>query len=138
MNPKEINKLIENIVFGNDNLYDLRCNFIIKTEGVSLLEAQAAYNDVSEEQKQFYSITTSKYVPPYTEDLELAMKAVKKICDKVDEEKNGLGAGTFVLTYSGDEGWKGCFGSYFDHVEVTGDNPAYVSCMSILKYMGKA
>jgi hypothetical protein len=64
----------------------------------------------------------------YSTDFNLALEAAKRIADK-----NGY---TFVLTCS-DSTWRASFGDYGDCFEYSGGNPAYCSCMAILKFMGK-
>lgn len=126
-NQKEINDLISNIL-GEPKLYDVRAEFRIVYPSVPLELAQAFYNAVEPEHKHLYAITTSTDNVNYCGDLNEALRAAKKISEKNDD--------TFVLSIE-DGNWKAAYGDYLNHADYVGANPAYATCMSILKYMGK-
>jgi hypothetical protein len=132
MNTKEINKAIESLL--GIEVYDLRhCLKIMEDytrlsyeeakEGLAI-EADNFYN----EEPHQYTITSS-LPEAYTEDLNLAIEAVKKLSDKIP-------VGTFVLSYE-DGSWKAAMGNWGDCAEYTGASPAYVTCVALLKYFQK-
>lgn len=123
---KEVNRLIESIL-GEPKSYDLRCELRVVKDFLSYDEAQAYYTYLPEEEKHLYTITSS-YPDNYCEDLTLAISAAKKIADKNNQ--------TFVLSLEDGE-WKAAYGDWGDCAEYKGGNPAFVACMSILKFMGK-
>jgi hypothetical protein len=123
---KEVNRLIESIL-GEPKMYDLRCELRIVESYLSYDEAHARYTYLPEEDKHTYTITSS-HPDNYSEDVNLALSAAKRIAEKNEH--------TFVLSYEDGE-WKAAYGDYGDCAEYKGGNPAFVTCMSILKFMGK-
>lgn len=125
MTNKEINAKISNIL-NLPKLYDLRCELRIVNPDLTFEEAQAFYNKVEPEHKHLYAITSCQHSLPFSEDVSEALKAAKKISEKNND--------TFVLSIE-DGQWKACYGSYNSHEEYIGANPAYVTCMSIIRFM---
>jgi hypothetical protein len=129
MTSKEINQLIDNLAYGNeDKLYDLRCELRIVHPDLTLEEAQARIQSTEPELRHLYTITSSSQYTRYTEDLNLCLVAAKRISEKNDY--------TFVLSIE-DGIWKAAYGNAWDHADHTDENPAYAVCMSILKFCGK-
>lgn len=123
---KEVNKAIESIL-NVPQSYDVRMKFQIIKSDLTKEQADDIISNIPEEDRFLYSITSS--VPDnYCEDLNLAISAAKRIAEKDDQ--------TFVLSLEKGE-FKAAYGSYFDCSEYSGANPAYVTCISILKFMGK-
>ena len=127
MNNKDINKAIESIL-GEPKLFDVRQNLRVLYSDLPLEEAHLLYDAIPEEEKIHYAITSSS-PDNYTEDVGLALLAAKRMADK--------GGNTFVLSFESSGEWKAAFGGYLDHAEYVGGNPAYCTCVAILKYMGK-
>ncbi len=126
-NQKEINNLIAGIL-EEPRMYDVRAEFRIILPDVSLEDAQAYVNNVQPEYKHLYSITSSANNTNYCEDLNEALRAAKRISEKNND--------TFVLSIEDGE-WKAAYGDYLNHADHVGANPAYCTCMAMLKYMGK-
>lgn len=126
LSKKEINKRVESIL-GEPKLYDFRCELRIMDQYLSFEEAHAKLTYVPEDERHLYSITSS-YPDNYTDDLSLATSAAKRVADKNEC--------TFVLSLE-DGSWKASFGDYGDCAEYVGGNPAYATCVSMLKFMGK-
>lgn len=125
LSHKEINKLIESLV--GEASYDLRREFRPILCETSYEEAMEELSKVPEEDQFLYAITTS--LPKgYCEDLNLSLFAAKTIAEKNNQ--------TFVLSLE-DGIWKAAYGGVWDCAEYKGANPAYVSCMALLMYMGK-
>jgi hypothetical protein len=125
-NHKEINRKIESVL-GESKEYDVRCDLRIVVPNVSFDEAQAHLTYLPEEDRYRYSITSAR-PDDYCEDINLALSAAKKIAEKNKQ--------TFVLSLEDGE-WKAAYGDWGDCAEYRGANPAYVTCMSVLKFMGK-
>lgn len=125
-NHKEINKGIENLL-GTPKLYDIRRELKVIDTDLTLDEAQARLLYVENDERHLYSITSS-YPDNYCEDVGLALKAAKQISEKTGR--------TFVLSLEDNE-WKASYGDWGDCAEYKGGNPAYVTCVAILKFVGK-
>lgn len=125
-NHKEINRQIEGLL-GDVKLYDLRRELKVVDSDLTLEEAQARLTYVEDDERHLYSITSS-YPDNYCEDVGLALKAAKQISEKAGR--------TFVLSLEDNE-WKASYGDWGDCAEYRGGNPAYVTCMAVLKFMGK-
>lgn len=127
MTDKELNTKIHNLL-NEPKLYDLRCEMRIIDQDLTLEEAQGRLDRVEPEHKHLYAITTSKHVPNYCEDVELALRTAKRISYRNSD--------TFVLSIE-DGTWRAAYGSYNDCEEAKGAHPAYVTCIAIAKFMGK-
>lgn len=126
LSQKEINKSISSLL--GQNSYDLRREFRAIVCQASYEEALEELNKVPEEDQYLYAITTS--IPlNYCEDLNITLTAAKKIAEQNNQ--------TFVLSLE-DGVWKAAYGDWGDCAEYKGANPAYVSCMALLMFMGKA
>ena len=120
MTNKEINRKIANLA-GDAEVYDLQeSNFVDNYNGL-FPESKAHFKRVLVKTREYND---------YSTDLNQAISAAKRIADKNHY--------TFVLTYLSDDGaWKASFGDYIDCAEQIGSDPAYCTCVSILKYMGQ-
>lgn len=126
MNHKQINKAVASLL-GDPELYDVRHEFQVVKTGLTFEAAQSFVDSRDESIYHLYTITSS--LPDnYVEDINLALYAAKRIA-----EKNKY---TFVLSLE-DGMWRAAFGDYGDCSEYTGVNPAYCTCISILKFCGK-
>lgn len=114
-------------VLGVDQTYDVREQLRVIYEGLPLQEAQVIYDEIPEDQKHLYSITTSRS-EDYCGDLNITLAAVRRIADRNKQ--------TFVLSLE-DGDYKASFGNYGDCAEYKGSNPAFVSCVATLKFLGK-
>ena len=127
---KEINKAIASLL-GEPELYDVREDLRIVKSGFESKEEATGYIfhavGSGDDQSNRYTITSS-VVENYSGDAELALYAAKRIA-----EKNEC---TFVLSLESGT-WKAAFGNWGDCVETSGSNPAHVTCVSVLKYLGK-
>ena len=123
---KELNKMMESIL-GEPREYDLRCEFRIVDSGLSYEEAQAKYTYLPDDERHLYSITSTT-PDNYCEDVNLALYAARRIAERNQQ--------TFVLSLE-DGTWKAAYGDWGDCAEYRGSNPAYVTCVAVLKYMGK-
>lgn len=126
LSQKEINKLMEQVL-ELPKLYDVRQELRIIKDGLSLEEAQEYYNSLTEEERYTHTITSS-YPENYCEDLNITMSKAKQLADRSRH--------TFVLSIE-DGTWRAAYGDYGGCTEYRGGNPAYVSCIAILKFMGK-
>jgi hypothetical protein len=125
MTNKEINRKIQDLL-GNENNYEIRREFRVVESELTKEQALAIFNDLADQ--HLYSVTTS--VPPnYSEDMEMALYAAKRIAEKNKE--------TFVLSLE-DGTWKAAYGDWGNCAEYKGGNPAYATCLCILQFMGKA
>ena len=125
-NHKTINLAISKLL-DEPHTYDIRKEFRVIESELDLESAEVIFNSIPESQRHLYAITSSP-VSNYCGDLELAAYAAKRIA-----EKTGY---TFVLTL--DSGtWVAAFGDFGDCAEYKGSNPAYVTCVAVLKFMGK-
>lgn len=127
LSQKEINKLIEGVL-GKPKEFEVRHHLKVIVSSLSREEAEqylimftAPGDDIS------YTIT-SALPDNYCEDLNLALSAAKSIAEKNNQ--------TFVLSLE-DGTWKAAYGDWGNCAEYKGANPAYVSCMALLMYMGK-
>lgn len=125
-NQKEINRAIENLM-DVPKLYDVRRELHVLYSDLTLEQAQEHLSSVENDERHLYSITSS-YPDNYCEDVGLALRAAKQISEKAGR--------TFVLSLEDNE-WKAAYGDWGDCAEYTGANPAYVTCVAILKFMGK-
>jgi hypothetical protein len=127
---KEVNKAIESIL-GYGPRYDVRHEMRIIQSNLTRSEAESYYSrytdDNDSDTTYQYAITTAQ-PDNYCEDLNLALEAAKKIAEKNNH--------TFVLSFEDSE-WKGAYGDWGNCFEYKGGNPAYVTCMAILRFMGK-
>lgn len=126
INHKQVNKHIESLL-GEPKLYDLRCELKVVEPCLSFEEAQARYTYLPDSERHLYTITTS-YPDNYCDDLNLALSAAKRIAEKNEQ--------TFVLSLETGT-WKAAFGDWGNCAEYSGSNPAYVTCISVLKFHGK-
>ena len=123
MNNKDLNKFIAKLN-GDEELYDLRCQFTIVSPGLSLETARKQYENIEPENRHLYSITSCAPYP-YSSKVEDAIFAAKNISARNND--------TFVLSIE-DGQWKACYGDIRDFEEVVGDDPAYVTCAAIYQY----
>lgn len=124
---KEINKMIANLL-GEEPTYDIRKELKIIETAHSLEGAKEYINAFTDqEDRHLYSITSSS-AENYSDDVNLALYAAKRIAERNEQ--------TFVLSLENGT-WKAAYGGYSDCAEYSGSNPAYVSCVAVLKYMGK-
>ena len=126
MNQRDINRKMGQLL-GEEQLYDVRCEFRIIAPSLSLEDAQAYYEAVEPENKQMYAITSCSGTD-YCTDLNEALRAAKKVAQQNEN--------TFVLSIEDGE-WRAAFGDYLNCSEYHGGNPAYVTCQAVLKFMGK-
>jgi len=129
---KEINKLIAGVL-GEPELYDVRENLRIVESGLPKEEAQRLqiqYNGWKSDSSGPYSeyTVTSSTPVNYSSELDHALYAAQRIA-----ERNQC---TYVLSLE-DGVWKAAFGNWGDCSEFVGANPAFATCVSILKYLGK-
>lgn len=75
------------------------------------------------------SVVSKNGTPEYATDLNLSFNAAKRYGNA-----NGY---TFNLIQREDEMYTASFGDFWDHNYITGDNPAYITCLLILKFAGK-
>lgn len=131
MTDKEIDKKIHDIL-GNKT-YDVRCELQLvddESEGLDLSEAQSYVGYLKKQYPNIadsYTVTSSRYVPIYSNKLHNAVMAAKQLSDS-----KGF---TFVLTYNNKENWRAAFGDYKDCEEVEDSNPAKATCLAIIKFM---
>lgn len=126
INNKQINKSIANIL-GLAETYDLRRELKIIFYDMTLEEAQDALKIHPESERHLYTITSS-VADNYSEDINLALYAAKRIAERNHQ--------TFVLSL--EEGtWKAAYGDWGNCAEYSGSNPAYTTCVAVLKFMGK-
>jgi len=104
---RELNSLMASVL-GLPKLYDVRC-------GISDAYKQHAY-------------IVSAWGIDYADNIKETFKAVSKLAQKDNH--------TFVLSFEDGE-WRAAYGDYKDCEEYRGANPAYCSCMALLKFMGK-
>lgn len=123
---KEINRKMESVL-GEPKLYDVRCELKVVVPEVTFEEAQVHLTYVDENDRHLYSITSAT-PDNYCEDVNLALSAAKRIAEKNNQ--------TFVLSLEENE-WKAAYGDWGNCAEYKGANPAYVTCMCVLKFMGK-
>jgi hypothetical protein len=126
-NHKQLNEMISNILQEPKN-YTVYCELRAVLPDVSLESAQDYIQNIEPENKHLYTIVTSRNNPNYAENVNDALRAAKKISEKNND--------TFVLSIEDGE-WKAAYGSFYNHVDYIGANPAYCTCMAILKFMGK-
>lgn len=125
---KELNRAISAIL-DEPETYDVRRDLRIIKSGLSRDGADEYLNlEVSPQEDPNRFTITSTPSPNYVGDTDLALYAAKRIA-----ERNEC---TFVLSLETGT-WKAAFGNWGDCAEVSGSNPAYVTCVSILKFMGK-
>lgn len=124
MTNKELNRKIEELL-GEECTYEIRKEFRVVESELTKEQALAIFNDLPE--NHLYSVTSAQ-PERYCEDPTLALYAAKRIaeCNKQ----------TFVLSIE-DGTWKAAYGDYGNCAEYSGANPAYVTCVAILKFMGK-
>lgn len=133
MTSKEIDKLIETKVYGNMNIYDVRREFQIVEYDMTLEAARALVDFHPDNEKRYYSITTTKDIPSYSEDIRLAMQLANTLIVKSGKEDN-MG---FMLSYFPDEGWRATFGNLEDCVEAWDrSHAAKAICTAALRYLG--
>lgn len=126
INNKQVNKMIANIL-GEPETYDFRCELKVIQYGMSLEDAHEALASFPVEDKHLYTITSS-VADNYSEDVNLALYAAKRIAERNHQ--------TFVLSL--EEGtWKAAYGDWGNCAEHSGSNPAYTTCVAVLKFMGK-
>lgn len=125
---KEINRAV-NSLLGNQELYDVReCLQLIQRD-LSKDEAEAAVDMAIKSGSNAESLTIVSSLPDdFAGDMTHALYAAQRIA-----ERNQC---HFVLSLE-DGVWKAAFGNWGDCAEYKGSNPAHVTCVSILKFMGK-
>ena len=122
---KELNRAISALL-DEPETYDVRENLRIVHSGLTREAAEDFLKAVEDGPLQ-YTITSSP-CSNYTGDTDLALYAAKRIA-----ERNEC---TFVLSLETGT-WKAAFGNWGDCSEYSGSNAAYVTVVSILKFMGK-
>lgn len=126
LNHKDINKKIESIL-GEEKRYDFRCEFRIVESGLSYNDAQDLLNAIPDYERHLYTITSST-PDNYCEDVNLALYAARRIAERNQQ--------TYVLSLE-DGTWRAAYGDWGNCAEYKGSNPAYCTCVCILKFMGK-
>jgi hypothetical protein len=121
MTNKEINRAIASLI-EEPELYDIRYELkpIIKNVTLRFCSEYVA----GQPDSHLYTYTTSEK-QNYSSDLNLATKAAKQIANTQY---------TFVLSIE-DNQYKAAFGDFKDCVEFKDENPAYATCMSVIKFM---
>ena len=127
MNHKDINNRVASLL-GEPPLFDVKYGLSTVKEGLTLEEAQTFLEYHESNWEGNCTIVSSNYVDNYCVDLELALKTAKDIA-----QKNEC---TYVLSIEDGE-WRAAFGNYGDCAEYSGANPAYCTCMALLKFYGK-
>lgn len=126
---KQVNSLMSSLS-GLPRLYDVMYRTEETTEqlakNVTLEEANVVLNNL-EYQDNAYIISTNFNIN-YSMNIEETLKAVSRLAQKDNH--------TFVLSFEDGE-WRAAYGDYKDCEEYRGANPAYCSCMALLKFMGK-
>lgn len=126
MNNKEINNKIAELI-GFEKTYQLRCEFKVEYDNLTIENAIELLNNTGDDVRHLYTITSSS-PNNYSSNIEEALCVVAKLSEKSNK--------TFVLSLEDGE-WRAAFGDYLDCAEYRGGNPAYCTCMAILKFMGK-
>lgn len=126
MTHREINRKIASIL-DEPMSYDVRRELRMEDFGLTLEEAEAFINEAPASDRHLWTITTGR-AANYCEHIEIALQAAKRIAERNNQ--------TFVLSLE-DGTWKAAYGDYGNCAEYSGGNPAYVTCMVILKFMGK-
>jgi hypothetical protein len=131
---REIDKLIETRLLNNPNIYDLRCEFQVIEQRISLEAAKAIIDFYPANEQLRYSITTIKDLPKYSEDLDLAVRVVVgEILQRSMPNYTNTG---FLVSYFPEEGWRATFGDVEDAVDAFDDkSPARAICLAALEYI---
>jgi len=128
MTNKEINSLITSLL-GLPRLYDVKFDGHEVNTNLTLEEANARLSKMNEEWGPGgYILTSRESCIEYSKNIEETLKAISKLAQKDNH--------TFVLSFEDGE-WRAAYGDYKDCEEYRGANPAYCSCMALLKFMGK-
>jgi hypothetical protein len=125
INNKEINRLMEKVL-NVPQKYDIRHGIELIKGGLTLREAEEYVQAVELPDVQ-YSIVSARPAA-FCDDIELTLNAVRELSNS-----NGH---TFVLSY--DNGvWVASYGNYAYCSEFKGPNPAHVSCVAVLQFIGE-
>lgn len=127
----DINKLMKELI-GLPELYDIKYNSQTLDHNVTQEEAQPIIDHLVEFNNHmspdlFYTVKSPNNIK-YTSNLDETLKAINKLAQKDNH--------TFVLSFE-DGQWRAAYGNYKDCEEYRGANPAYCSCVALLKFMGK-
>ena len=129
---KEIDKLVETKVKGNHKIYDLRRELKVVEKDISLEAAKAIIEFHSDNEKIYYTITTSPDIPAYSEDIKLALQVASDLIARNQDKEAG-----FLFSYFPNEGWRATFGNIEDCVEAFDSKSASKAiCLAALKYIG--